>query len=342
MLEDLKNRLKKAAEEMDFSGVAYIKQDQESCFFQNGYANKQEKLAFDKQTRFGIASGAKVFTAVAIAKLVEQKKLDFHTKLADCLSIPFPHFHQDVTIHHLLTHTSGIPDYFDEEVMDDFEELWRTLPMYRMRSGVDFLPLFQDRKMAFSPGERFHYNNAAFIVLGLVVEELAGQPFTAFVQDYIFDPAGMTEAGYFPFDKLPGNTAVGYIKEDEGYRSNIYALPVRGGADGGVYVSASDMMRFWDALFQHELLNAGLTDKLLTSHVQVDEETYYGYGIWMKKEAGEIKKFYVIGFDPGVSFHAAYYPKSGRKIVVPSNHGAGPFYIVREIEGGGRGGGFND
>ncbi|WP_425288307.1 serine hydrolase domain-containing protein [Terribacillus halophilus] len=332
MMNGLKNRLKKIAEEIDFSGVAYIEEGQESYFFQNGYANKQEKLAFDKQTRFGIASGAKIFTAVAIAKLVEQKKLDFHTKLKDCLSITFPYFHQDVTIHHLLTHTSGIPDYFDEEEMDDFEELWETLPMYRVKSGADLLPLFQNKEMKLSPGEKFHYNNAAFIVLGLVVEELAGQPFTAFVQRHIFEPAGMTEAGYFTFDKLPGNTAIGYIKEEEGYRSNIYALPVKGGADGGVYVSASDMARFWDALFQYELLSTELTGELLKPHVQVDEETCYGYGIWIKKVANEIKKYYVIGFDPGVSFHAAYYPESGRKIVVPSNHGAGPYYIVQAME----------
>ncbi|MEC0302090.1 serine hydrolase domain-containing protein [Terribacillus saccharophilus] len=331
-MSGLKNKLEKVAKEIGFSGVAYVEEDQESFFFQNGYANKQDKLAFDKHTRFGIASGAKIFTAVAIAKLVEQGRLDFQSKLADCLSIVFPYFHQDVTIHYLLTHTSGIPDYFDEEEMDDFEELWQTLPMYRVRSGEDFLPLFQDKKMMFSPGERFHYNNAAFIVLGLVVEELAGEPFTSFVQKHIFDPAGMTEAGYFAFDKLPGNTAIGYIKEKDEYRSNIYALPVRGGADGGVYVSASDMARFWDALNQYKLLNAEFTEELLKPHIQVDEDSSYGYGVWIKKDAERIKKYYVVGFDPGVSFHSAYYPETGRKVVVPSNHGAGPYYMVQAIE----------
>lgn len=328
----LKHKLEKVAEEIDFSGVVYVEEDRESFFFQNGYANKRDKLTFDKHTRFGIASGAKIFTALAIAKLVEQGRLDFQSKLADCLSIAFPNFHQDVTIHQLLTHTSGIPDYFDEEEMDDFEVLWQTLPMYRVRSGEDFLPLFQDKKMMFPPGERFHYNNAAFIVLGLVVEELAGEPFTSFVQKHIFDPAGMTEAGYFAFDKLPGNTAIGYIKEEEEYRSNIYALPVRGGADGGVYVSASDMARFWDALTQHKLLKAEFTEELLKPHIQVDEESCYGYGVWIKRDAERIKKYYIVGFDPGVSFHSAYYPETGRKVVVPSNHGAGPYYIIQAIE----------
>ncbi len=325
--------LQEMAEKVDFSGTAYVEGGQEQGFFQRGYRNKQEKLLFDKHTRFGIASGAKIFTAVAIAKLVEQRKLTFNKKIKECLAaVEFPNFHPDITIHHLLTHTSGMPDYFDEEEMDDFEALWQQLPMYRVRSGSDFLPLFQEKPMKFLPGKQFYYNNGAFIVLGLVVEELSGESFTAFVQKHIFNPAGMTEAGYFSFNKLPGNTATGYIKEDDGYRSNIYALPVRGGADGGVYVSVSDMARFWDALFQHKLLSAEVTEQLLYPHIEVDKESSYGYGVWMKRDAAKIKKYYVVGFDPGVSFHSAYNPETGQKVVVASNHDAGPYYIVQAIE----------
>ncbi|WP_097043457.1 serine hydrolase domain-containing protein [Terribacillus aidingensis] len=326
------NWLKETAAKVDFSGAAYVEGVHEQGFFQSGYRNKQEKLLFDEHTRFGIASGAKIFTAVAIAKLVEQGKLTFSKRLRDCLAMEFPNFHSDITIHHLLTHTSGMPDYFEEEEMDDFEALWEQLPMYRVRSGSDFLSLFQEKPMKFLPGDRFYYNNAAFIVLGLVVEELSGDSFAAFVQKHIFDSAGMTDAGYFSFDKLPGNTAIGYIKEEDGYRSNIYALPVKGGADGGVYVSVIDMARFWDALFQHKLLAAEITEKLLHPHMEVDKESAYGYGIWMKKSANKIKKYYVIGFDPGVSFHSAYYPEAGQKVVVSSNHDSGPYYIVQDIE----------
>jgi CubicO group peptidase (beta-lactamase class C family) len=83
-----------------------------------------------------------------------------------------------VTIQHLLTHTSGIPDYFDEEVMDDFEELWQNNPMYHVKELKDFLPMFLDEVMMFQPGERFHYNNSGYILLELIVEELTGLEFT--------------------------------------------------------------------------------------------------------------------------------------------------------------------
>ncbi|MFP3472933.1 serine hydrolase domain-containing protein, partial [Micrococcus sp. SIMBA_144] len=75
-------------------------------------------------------SGCKLFTAIGIAQLVEKKQLSFKTKLRDCLNVSLPHFDPNITIHQLLTHTSGIPDYFDEAVMEDYEDLWKQTPMY--------------------------------------------------------------------------------------------------------------------------------------------------------------------------------------------------------------------
>ena len=162
--------IEKTFNEVDFSGVLYALGKHGNFVNQAyGYANRADHLLNNSQTRFGIASGCKLFTAIAICQLVEKNKLSFDTKLADCLNIDFPFFDKEITIHHLLTHTSGIPDYFDEDVMDDFEDLWKNLPMYQMNHLKDFLPLFQNQKMMFSPGGKFHYNNAGYIVLGLIV-----------------------------------------------------------------------------------------------------------------------------------------------------------------------------
>jgi CubicO group peptidase (beta-lactamase class C family) len=92
-------------------------------------------------TRYGIASGCKLFTAIAICQLVEERKLSFDSKLKECLDLQFPNFDEEITIHHLLTHTSGIPDYFDEEVMDDLKSCGLK-PMYRIRS-LGFLACFK-------------------------------------------------------------------------------------------------------------------------------------------------------------------------------------------------------
>jgi CubicO group peptidase (beta-lactamase class C family) len=212
-----------------------------------------EELTYN--SRYGIASGCKLFTAIAICQLVEEGKISFDSKLSDCLTIDFKHFDDKVTVHHLLTHTSGIPDYFDEDVMDNFEELWVNNPMYQIRKLKDFLPMFQNVPMKSQVGESFHYNNAGYILLGLIVEQASELEFSDYVQKHIFNKADMTQAGYFSFDSLPPNTALGYIYNPDGtWKTNIYSLPVIGGSDGGAFVTANDMVKLWNALMNYQLL----------------------------------------------------------------------------------------
>ncbi|WP_188388749.1 serine hydrolase domain-containing protein [Priestia taiwanensis] len=302
----------------------------ESAF---GYADRANQRVNTVHTRFGIASGCKLFTAVAICQLVEKGVLSFDTRLEECLDIAFPHFHKDVTIHHLLTHTSGIPDYFDEDVMGDFEDLWKENSMYLLHSGKDFLPLFQNEKMLFQPGEKFYYNNAGCIVLGLIVEQHSGLSFTDYVELNIFKRCGMTESGYFLLNQLPSNTANGYVDHEDGtWSTNIYSLPIKGGADGGAFTTAPNMITFWEALMNRELLSAEYTNLLLHPHVHVKEGVAYGYGIWIGKKEDAIVKYHVMGYDPGVNFHSAFYPKSGMKLAITSNKSSGAFDVMKAVE----------
>lgn len=159
-----RNKLMEAQKKHAFSGAFYVKKQDEIITGSNGFRNRAEKLENQVDTRFSIASGCKLFTAVAIAKLVEMGKIAFETKLQDCVMEEFPFFDKNITIHHLLMHTSGIPDYFDEEEMDDYEQLWESLPMYKVREPKDFLPLFQHKKMQGRPGDSFQYNNSGYIL----------------------------------------------------------------------------------------------------------------------------------------------------------------------------------
>ncbi|WP_099156579.1 serine hydrolase domain-containing protein [Virgibacillus ndiopensis] len=333
--ENLNTTMDQTAKEIDFSGVIMasdtVTLNYESAY---GFANRSDEIKNTTGTRFGIASGCKLFTAIGICMLVEQGKLTFQTRLKDCLSAPFSSFHDEITVHHLLTHSSGIPDYFDEAVMDDFSELWNERPMYKMNRLRDFLPMFQDREMMFWPGEKFHYNNAAYIVLGLIIEEQSGLTFTDYIEKNVFKKAGMFESGYFSLDQLPKNTAIGYIddEEEENWKTNIYSIPVKGGADGGAFVTAGDMIKLLDALFSFELLNEDTTKQLLTPHMEEDEGEYYGYGIWIDKSDSEIEKYHLMGYDPGVSFHAAYYPKRSVKLIVVSNKSKGAYGMMRAFE----------
>ncbi|KMN44277.1 serine hydrolase domain-containing protein [Bacillus sp. LK2] len=328
--------VKELYQELEFSGVVLIKRENDIIYESSfGYANRSERINNTLQTRFGIASGCKLFTAIGICQLVEKGVITFHTKLKDCLHIEFPNFDKDITIHQLLTHSSGIPDYFDESIMDNFEDLWKQTPMYLLKGLRDFLPLFQNSTMMFTPGSKFHYNNAGFIILGLIIEQQTGLEFTEYIKKNIFMPIGMNDSGYFSLDKLPTHTALGYIKDgnNEKWRTNTYSIPIKGGADGGAYITAPDMLKFWEALFNNEILNREYTKLLLTPHILVNDSQSYGYGIWIEKKQNNIIKYHVMGYDPGVSFRSAVYPDLGITLVIPSNKGAGPEKLMAEIEG---------
>ncbi|MBM6616257.1 serine hydrolase domain-containing protein [Bacillus suaedaesalsae] len=334
MMLTLIERINHLQESLQFSGSVLVK-NQESILFESsyGYANRSEQIKNHRNTRFGIASGCKVFTSIAICQLVEKGILTFDTPLIDCLDVDFPLFDKEITIHHLLTHTSGIPDYFDEEVMSDFEELWVSKPMYHIRRLKDFLPLFQNEKMKYQVGDRFHYNNAGYIVLGLIVEQATNLEFTEYVEQHIFQVTGMIDSGYFSFDCLPTRTATGYIDlEDGSWKTNIYSLPVKGGSDGGAFVTTLDMTKFWESLFYGRLLREETLEKLLIPHAESSEGECYGYGIWIHTTSNKVVKYHVMGYDPGVSFHSAYYPHDETIITVCSNQSSGAYRMTKEIE----------
>lgn len=317
---------------LPFSGAVFVRTGSESFEQGYGYANRSERIENTPNTRFGIASGCKIFTSVAIGQLVQNGLLSFDAYLKDCLDISFPHFDPGVTIHHLLTHTSGIPDYFDEEIMHDFEELWKALPTYSLQTPEDFLPLFQNGKMKFSAGERFSYNNAGFIVLGLIIERVAGMGFADYVEKHIFGRSGMADSGYFRMDQLPERTALGYIDGEQNWRSNIFSVPVKGGPDGGAFTTVHDLARFWDALLHHELLSEAYTKLMLTPHAKVNENTQYGYGVWIRMVDNGIFKYFVMGSDPGVTMQSSVYAVGDVQAHIIGNINRGAGMIASQID----------
>ncbi|SEO03659.1 CubicO group peptidase, beta-lactamase class C family [Amphibacillus marinus] len=334
MSDMLKQSIEAVAKQIQFSGNVSVESPTERLALSFGYANRSEQIVNQMTTRFGIASGCKLITAIAVCQLVERGLLTFDTPLPATIAKQLSKVDQVVTVHQLLTHTSGVPDYFDEDKMADFEELWVDTPMYRLRQPVDFLPFIYDQAMPFTPGERFQYNNMVYILLGLIIEQVTGLNFKAYVQQYIFEPLGMEQAGYFAFDQLPSNTAYGYIENpDQTFRTNIYALPVMGGADGGAYLSTADMNKLWLGLINEQLLTPAMTSLLLTAHVHAYDLTYYGYGIWINQhENADVIKYHVMGYDPGVSFHSSYYPARATRVVVCSNESLGATEVNTTIE----------
>lgn len=334
--EKLTQLMSEEAQLSKFSGVVQVAdREQVLAAAAYGLANIAELRLNQLHTRFAIASGSKLFTAIAVCQLVEQGRLSFDAKILDTLPrAQFPLFDPEITVHQVLTHSSGVPDYFDEETMDDFAALWEKTPMYTLRRPADFLPLFAEQPMKFAPSGRFHYNNAGYILLALLVEAISGQPFTDYVEQHIFQPCGMKDSGYFALDALPAHTAQGYIDGDSGQKiSNIYSIPVVGGGDGGAYVTAEDMYRLWNGLLEHKLLQAETTALLLTPHIHEREDSYYGYGVWIQVRGQKIQKYHIMGYDPGISFHSAYYPGRGFTCTAICNQSNGAYRMMAALEG---------
>ena len=328
-----------------FSGVVHLTKG-DRVLFEGAYGSaiRSESIPNRVDTRFQTASGCKIFTSVAVCQLVERAddgpsgELTFDTPVRECVDVEFPNFAPDITIHHLLTHSSGVTSYFEEDVDPDYEALWKDQPMYAVRGPADFLPLFQHKGMKFSPGERFEYNDGGYILLGLVIESITGLSFSTFVKRNVLDVAGMKDSGYFPTDQLPERTAYAYIRNPDGtWRTNFFAVPIVGAPDGGAYTTAPDMARFWRALTEHRLMSTETTELLLKPQIATSWQppyTHYGYGVWIERSGETVRKFFVEGSDPGVAFRSALYPEEDVILTVIGNTGEALWPLYEEIERG--------
>ena len=330
-MSQLNQVIEQVVDETRFSGVIFVKLDG-NVEFENayGYADRSNKIRNTVDTRFGIASGTKFLTALGIGKLVDRGELSLASKLCDCVNIDFPHISKDVTIHHLLTHTSGVYDYYDEELVEDIDTFQLDIPCFELKGLKDYIPLFRDGEMKFNPGERFSYSNGGFILLGIVIEEISGTSYTDFIQENIFESCEMNDSGFFAMDRLPERTAFGYIDGEDGWRTNIFNLPIVGSSDGGAFTMVKDLDKLWTAFFKEKILSKQLTQLFLEKAVKDKDNRFYGHGIWIYHEEGVDPVHYLMGWDAGVSFKSTCL-SSDSVITVISNTSAGAWAINREI-----------
>ena len=329
------NRINLSIEKSNFSGVISIKKHGK-IIYENarGYAERSNKICNNVETKFGIASGTKLFTALAIGKLIEEGKISFDSKVFDIIGYNFTLYSKEITIKELLTHTSGIPDYFDEEKVDDFGDFSVSIPWYKLKEPKDYFPVFPKEEMKFSPGERFSYCNSGYVLLAAIVDEVSGMSYKDFVEEYIFNAIGMNNSGFFALNKLPENTALGYIKEDNGWRTNVYNLPIVGGGDGGAFTTVGDLYILWDALLNYKILSKEMVELYIEPYIEAESEgenTYYGHGIWIYKEKEKPVEEYIVGCDAGVSFKSAIIREKDIIYTVISNTDAGAWPIIKEI-----------
>jgi CubicO group peptidase (beta-lactamase class C family) len=325
-----------ALAEHDFSGVVSVRHAATLLYERAaGFADRSNNVANTLATRFGIASGTKFFTALAIGKLIAAGRLDFATRLKDCVALDFPHYAPEITIRHLLTHTSGIPDYFDEEKITDFDNFSIGVPWYTVFGPRDYLASFPREPMKFAPGERFSYSNGGYILLGVVIEELTGRTYQEFVEQEVLAPAGMHRSGFFAMNRLPEQTAFGYVKDQHGWRTNIYNLPIVGASDGGMYTTAADLDRLWQAFWDGAIVPPELVEIYARPFVSAATEgpgLSYGHGLWLRERPDASRTVFITGGDAGVSFRSSVNRASGLRVSVISNTSDGAWPILRILD----------
>ncbi len=314
-MQDLIRRIEQTAAETEFWGVVSLFKENDMVYSKGfGYRDVKNKLLNTTRTRFGIASGTKVFTALGIGVLIDQGLMTLNTTMSE-LSPEYTGFiDEHATILHLLTHTSGIFDYYDEEIEEDFENFSVGIPWYELETPMDYYPLFQGKAMKFHPGERFSYSNGGYVFLGMLIEKLTGRLYRDFIREHVLQAANMQCSGFFAFNDLPENTANGYFEDRK--TTNIYQLPIRGSGDGGMYTTTDDLRSFWDNLLSNRILSEELTKTYLSTRASINDRMGYGCGIYKRLDDS---MFSIEGSDAGVGFDSRYILKSKMTINIFSN-----------------------
>ena len=315
-----------------FSGVVLVSDDEGDVFFRCcGYANRSWKVPNRRDARFRIASVGKMHTAAATLQMVERGLLTLDAPIVEILSLQDTRISDRVTIRHLLTMTSGIADWIDESDTSDssWDALKREHPLYLLKEGADYLPLFASREPRSAPGESWAYCNANFVLLGLAIEKVSGIPFTDYMRENVFRPSDMNNTDFLPADGAADRAAEGYIPilDDDGklvgWKSNIYDVTIEGGADGVSTSTADDLIRFSRLLRRGEIVSDGLAREMFTPAVETPFSPqggyrwWYGYGVEIVSDMdGGIFRWGHGGEEAGASCRLRHYPNSGLDVAI--------------------------
>ncbi len=328
IIEHLELCLKKIVEDDEFSGVVLLAKDGTPLFHKAyGLASKSYQVPNRPDTKFNIASVGKIFTGVAIAQLAEKGKLSLTDPVSKYLHADWlkPDISQKIQIQHLLTHTSGLGDYFKDLYS-------RSTPLV-FRSLEDYKPLVADRTLAFEPGAQWSYSNTGFLLLGAVIEKVTGQSYFDYLREHIYRPAGMTNTDAWDKDTPIPNRATGYIKEYADktvqWRSNLFTRVMKGMPSGGSYSTAEELLKFDTALRSHKLLSPEYTKMVLSGKPELNS-WHYGYGFFISDSpAGRIAAHG--GDGSGISSQFKMYLDSGYTLVILSNYGPPAATTVEQI-----------
>ncbi len=302
----------------DFSGCLSISDGATTVFDEcRGLADRSFGVRADQQTRFRIGSMNKMFTAVAIAQLVEAGRLRWDTRLAELMpEYPDQAAAATITVWQLLHHTAGLGDFFVPEFFQNRE---------RFVNPADYLDLIARQPNVAEPGADWNYSNAGFVLLGRIIENVSGESYFDYIQRHIFTPAGMTASGYDTQEDITQNLATGYFREgafSSGWRANWMTLPFRGSPAGGGYSTNGDLLRFASALRGGRLVSADTVRAMFADAVPAGPGAYAA-GFGERPSSGRHIRGHS-GGAPGMSANLAIVWETGAAVAITSNQGDAP------------------
>ena len=284
----------------EFSGSVLIAKGDDIVFSKAyGLANIEWNIPNTTTTKFRLGSITKQFTAAAILLLEEEGKL----KLEDPVRSHWPEAPRSwdkVTIFHLLTHTSGMPQP---------DDTWR----FSEGPAEETVSHFRDKPLEFEPGTEYRYSNSGFILLAYLIERVSGQTYSDFLQERILKPLGMKDSGVESNGPIVLNRASGYADGDDGFVNAAYLSMPSSIGSGALYSTTEDLLRWTQGLFGGKLLKASSLEKMLTPFKEG-----YGLGVEISKEK-DVKVIVHGGSIEGFTALLAYYPDEKMTLVVLAN-----------------------
>jgi len=283
-----------------------------------GSANLEWNVPNTPGTKFRLGSVTKQFTAAAILLLAERGKLALEDPVRKHWP-DAPAAWDAITIYHLLTHTSGIPNFTN---YPEYMQTWKFAPTTSEKA----IGYFRDKPLDFAPGERMNYSNSGYVLLGYIVERVSGESYSTFVRENIFKPLGMNDSGYDVNAAILPNRAAGYTSGPKGFANAPYVdMTIPGGA-GALYSTVEDLLRWTQGLFGGKLLKPESLARMTTPN-----KNNYAFGLTVSTAGGR-KTIQHNGAIEGFNSHLTYFPDSRVTVAVLANvNGNAPTQIAEQL-----------
>lgn len=322
-LDWLDRYVTKLNRENDLSGAILIAHATDILFERYfGFADAERKTPVGPGTLFNLGSGNKMFTALAITQLSVENQLRLDDPLTKFFpDYPSPEKARLVTVRHLLTHTSGIGEYWRPDT--DAERLAAT-------DWHQLLPLVRGVGFDFDPGTKAAYSNSNYVLLGAIIEQVTKKDYFDVIAERIYKPAGMKTAGSYAYDRQAQPLAMPLTRDPSGNGWKEAPHATRGSPTGGGYATAADLLSFTQALRQSQLVSrATLMQMIANANGALPGELRYGLGFIPEKH-GKFDSFGHGGIAPGVNFEYRYFAAIDVTLVIFSNQDNGAYDDLRK------------